>query len=74
MRADGRAGRRFQAVKHKERARRLIRDVLHRPGLARDARFVGIEAGVHSRRCSCPMCKKGPDPRRKNEKVQDQEE
>lgn len=50
------AERRHQAEKHKEKARKLIKEVWHDPNLAEDDRFVGIEAGVHSDRCSCPMC------------------
>ena len=49
---------RFQDEKHKKRARKLIKDVWHNPDLAKDEKFVGIEAGVHSRRCSCPMCRR----------------
>lgn len=48
---------RFQAWKHKEKAKRRIRDIWHRPAQAGDKRFVGIEAGVHGVRCSCPMCR-----------------
>lgn len=49
---------RFQEQKHKKKAKKLIKDVWNNPDLADDERFVGIEAGVHSRRCSCSMCKK----------------
>lgn len=50
------AERRHQDEKHKEKARKLIKDVWHNPEQAEDDRFVGIEAGVHSDRCSCSMC------------------
>ena len=48
---------RFQVWKHKEKAKRLIGDIWHLPGRTGDKRFVGIEAGVHGVRCSCPMCR-----------------
>ena len=60
----GKDQRRFQARKHKEKTRKFFKDVLKRPELAEDDRFVGIESGVHSRRCSCPMCKRGKNPRK----------
>ena len=52
-----RAQTRFQEAKHKAKTRRLIKDVWRKPELAKDERFVGVEAGVHSDRCSCPMCR-----------------
>ena len=53
-----RAESRLQKQKRKRKTRKLIRDVWREPELAEDERFVGIEAGVHSRRCSCPMCRR----------------
>ena len=52
------AENRFQEEKHKRKAKKLIKDVWREPELANDEKFVGIEAGVHSRRCSCYMCKR----------------
>jgi len=57
MASRGKAERRFEEEKRKERTRRLIRDVWDDPERSEDGRFVGIEAGTHSRRCSCPMCR-----------------
>lgn len=68
------AENRFQEEKHKKRAKKLIKDVWHEPELANDEKFVGIEAGVHSRRCSCPMCKRGrKNPWAKSDKLTMQE-
>ena len=50
------AERRRQAEKHKEKTKRLVKLVWHEPELSDDDKFIGIEAGVHSDRCSCPMC------------------
>ncbi len=63
---------RFQERKHKEKARKLIKDVWHEPELADDGRFVGVWAGVHGRKCSCPMCKKGKNP--KKDPIEENEE
>ena len=49
---------RFQDAKHKKKAQRILKDVLHEPERAGDKKTVGIEAGVHSRRCSCSLCKR----------------
>ena len=68
------AENRFQEEKHKEKTRKLIKDVWQKPELAEDERFVGIEAGVHSRRCSCPMCRSGrKNPWAKTDKLTVQE-
>ena len=50
------AERRHLAEKRKAKTKRLVKDVWHDPERAEDKRFIGIEAGVHSDRCSCPMC------------------
>lgn len=50
------AERRRQAEKHKEKTKRLVKLVWHEQELADDDKFIGIESGVHSDRCSCPMC------------------
>lgn len=34
----------------------MIKEVWNEPEKADDEKFVGIEAGVHGVRCSCPMC------------------
>ena len=52
------AENRFEDEKRKKRTRKLLRNIWHDAELADDDRFVGIEAGVHSRRCSCDMCKR----------------
>ena len=52
------AENRFENEKRKKRTRKLLRNIWHDAELADDDRFVGIEAGVHSRRCSCDMCKR----------------
>lgn len=65
---------RFQEQKHKKRVRKLIKDVWKEPGLADDDRFVGVMSGVHGRKCSCPMCKKGKNPKKEpdeNEQIED---
>lgn len=68
------AENRFQEEKHKRKARKLIKDVWREPELADDEKFVGIEAGVHSRRCSCPMCKRSrKNPWAKTDKLPVQE-
>ncbi len=65
---------RFQEQKHKKRTKKLIKDVWREPELAKDEKFVGIEAGVHSRRCSCPMCKRSrKNPWAKTDKLPIQE-
>lgn len=48
--------RRALEQKHKQKTKKLIKNVWKRPELAEDERFVGIETGVHSDRCSCSMC------------------
>ena len=50
------AENRFQARKHKAKARRVLKDVWQDRALADDKKFVGIEASVHTRRCSCSLC------------------
>ena len=50
------AENRFQDRKHKERARRVLKEVLQEHDLANDERFVGKAASVHSRPCSCSLC------------------
>lgn len=50
------AENRFQEQKHKKKTIHIIKDIWREPNLAKDEKFVGIEAGVHSKRCSCPMC------------------
>ena len=68
------AENRFQEEKHKKKTRKLIKDVWHEPVLAEDEKFVGIEAGVHSKRCSCPMCKRSrKNPWAKTDKLPMQE-
>ena len=52
----GKADNRFQDRKHKEKTKRMIKEVWNEPEKADDEKFVGIEAGVHGARCSCPMC------------------
>ena len=52
------AENRFEDEKRKKRTRKLLKNIWHDAELADDDRFVGIEAGVHSRRCSCDMCKR----------------
>ncbi len=64
------AENRFQEQKHKKKAKKLIKDVWREPELAEDERFVGIEAGVHSRRCSCSMCRRSrKNPWKKSDKL-----
>ena len=68
------AENRFQEEKHKRKAKKLIKDVWREPELAENEKFVGIEAGVHSRRCSCPMCKRSrKNPWAKTDKLSMQE-
>lgn len=65
---------RFQEEKHKRKAKKIIKDIWHNPDLANNEKFVGIEAGVHSRRCSCPMCRRTrKNPWYKKEKLTVQE-
>lgn len=54
-----RAENRFEEWKKKRKTKRILREAWCEPSLAEDEKFVGIEAGVHSRRCSCDMCKRG---------------
>ena len=64
------AENRFQEAKHKRKTQRLIKDVWQRPELADDARFVGVQTGVHARPCSCFLCKRGEN-KRKNPDAKD---
>ena len=50
------AENRFQARKHKAKARRILKDVLQFRDLTEDKRFIGRQASVHSRPCSCSLC------------------
>lgn len=51
-----RSERRFQDEKHKMKTKRLIKDVWHEDELADDEKFVGRQASVHAKACSCPAC------------------
>ena len=69
-----RAETRRQDKIHKEKAKRLLKEIKHEYELAEDPRIVGIEADSHSCRCSCSLCRTSrKNPWAKTEKLSIQE-